>query len=71
MIEQYLDGELYSMDFFMADGKMYLLNYTREIAMIELSNKKKFSKDFLEKYGEALEKHFNFMLPLAYHVDFS
>lgn len=71
VIEEYLDGELYSMDFFMADGKIYLLTYAREIAMIELSDKKKFSKDFLAKYGEELEKHFNFMLPLAYHMDFS
>lgn len=71
IIEEYLDGELYSLDFFMTDGKIYLLTYAREIAMIELSDKKKFSKGFLEKYGEELEKHFNFMLPLAYHMDFS
>lgn len=71
LIEEYIGGELYSMDFFVSEGKMYLLNYAREVAMIELSDKKKFSKEFLEKYGEELEKHFNFILPLAYHLDFS
>jgi len=71
LIEEYIGGELYSMDFFMAEWKIYLLNYSREVAMIELSDKKKFSQSFLEKYGEELEKHFNFILPLAYHLDFS
>jgi len=50
---------------------MYLLTYAREIAMIELADKNKFSKTFLDKYGVELEKHFNFHLPIAYHLDFS
>jgi len=50
---------------------MYLLTYAREIAMIELADKNKFSKIFLDKYGVELEKHFNFHLPIAYHLDFS
>jgi len=50
---------------------MYLLTYAREIAMIELSDKNKFSKEFLAKYGEELQKHFNFILPISYHLDFS
>ena len=71
LIEEYIGWELYSIDFFVADNKIYLLSYAREVAMIELSEKKKFSKSFLEKYGEELEKHFNFILPIAYHLDFS
>ncbi len=71
LIEEYIGGELYSVDVYYADWKMYLLTYAREIAMIELSDKKKFSKEFLEKYGEDLQKHFNFILPIAYHLDFS
>jgi len=54
------------------DGEdMFLLTYAREIAMIELADKKKFSPKFLEKYGEEIDKHFNFILPIAYHIDFS
>jgi hypothetical protein len=48
---------------------MFLLVLAREIAMIELSDKDKFSKNFIEKYGEELNKHFNFILPLGYHLD--
>jgi len=50
---------------------MFLLILAREVAMIELSEKEKFSKEFLEKYGEELEKHFNFILPLGYNLDIS
>jgi len=50
---------------------MFLLTYAREIAMIELADKKKFSAPFLAKYGEEISKHFNFILPIAYHIDFS
>lgn len=49
---------------------MYLLTFVREIAMIDLIETKKFSEDFLLKYGEELEKHFNFVLPIRYNVDF-
>lgn len=71
LIEEYIWGELYSLDVFFHEGKMYLLTYAREIAMIELSDKNKFSQKFLEKYGEEMSKHFNFHLPIAYHIDFS
>lgn len=71
MVEEYINGELYSVDVFVDGKNMYLLTYAREIAMIELADKKKFSPKFLEKYGEEIDKHFNFILPIAYHIDFS
>lgn len=71
MIEEYIEGELYSVDVFVDGENMYLLTYAREIAMIELSDKNKFSQPFLSKYGEEIQKHFNFILPIAYHIDFS
>ena len=71
LIEEYIGWELYSVDVFFAEGKMFLLTYAREIAMIELADKKKFSAPFLAKYGEEISKHFNFILPIAYHIDFS
>jgi len=71
IVEEYFWGELYSLDFFFDGEKMFLLVLAREVAMIELSEKEKFSKEFLEKYGEELEKHFNFILPLGYNLDIS
>ena len=71
MVEEYIEWELYSVDVFMDGEDMFLLTYAREIAMIELADKKKFSPKFLEKYGEEIDKHFNFILPIAYHIDFS
>jgi hypothetical protein len=59
------------MDVFMDGKSMYLLAYVREVVMIELADKKKFSTGFLSKYGEEIDKHFNFILPIAYNVDFS
>ena len=71
MVEEYIGGELYSMDVFMDGENMYLLAYVREVVMIELADKKKFSAKFLEKYWEEIDKHFNFILPITYNVDFS
>lgn len=69
IIEEYIWWDLFSVDFFFDWDKMFLLVLVREIAMIELSDKDKFSIKFKEKYGEELNKHFNFILPLTYHID--
>ncbi len=71
IVEEYIHGELYSVDVFLDGENMYLLTYAREVAMIELADKEKFSAKFLEKYWEEIYKHFNFILPIAYHLDFS
>ena len=59
MVEEYIEWELYSVDVFMDGENMFLLTYAREIAMIELADKKKFSPKFLEKYGEENSKKIN------------
>lgn len=71
IVEEYIDWELYSIDIYMDWENMFLLSYTRSIAMIELSDKWKFSNGFLKKYGEEMDKYFNFILPIVYHIDFS
>ncbi len=71
IVEEYIWWNLFSLDFFFESWKMYLLVLAREVAMIELSDKEKFSNKFIEKYWEELKKHFNFILPLSYHIDFS
>ena len=71
LVEEYIGGNLFSLDFYMDGENLYMLCFAREVAMIDLIETKKFSKDFLEKYGEDLEKHFNFVLPIRYNVDFT
>jgi len=70
ILEEYIMWELKSMDFFMDWTNMFLLSYVREIAMIEMSDKDKFSKTFLTKYWNDISKHFNFILPISYNLDF-
>lgn len=54
------------------DGEnLFMLVFAREVSMIDLIETKKFSREYLEKYGEHLEKHFNFVLPIRYNIDFS
>jgi len=71
IIEEYIWWELYSLDFFFDGENAFFLSFMREIAMIELSDKKKFSKSFLDSYGEEIEKHFQFIIPIRYNLDFS
>ncbi len=71
IMEEYIWWNLFSLDFFFDWENMFLLVLVREIAMIELSDKNKFSNDFLEKYGDELNKYFNFILPLTYPVNVS
>jgi len=70
ILEEYISWELKSIDFFMDWKNMFLLSYVREIAMIEMSDKDKFSKAFLTKYWNDISKHFNFILPITYNLDF-
>lgn len=69
--EEYINWELYSLDFFFDWENCFLLSYIREVAMIELLDKDKFSEKFLEKYWESIKKYFNFVLPMTYIIDFS
>lgn len=71
IVEEYILWDLLSLDFFFDWENIFMLCFAREIAMIELFDKSKFSKEFLSKYGEEITKHFNFILPLAYNQDFS
>ncbi len=71
IIEEYIWWNLFSIDFFFDGEKIFLLVLAREVVMIELSDKNKFSNKFIEKYWEELTRHFNFILPLSYHIDFS
>lgn len=71
MCEQYIGGSLFSLDFFMDGKNLYMLVFAREVAMIDLIETRKFSREYMAKYGDELEKHFNFVLPIRYNIDFS
>ena len=69
--EQYIGGSLFSLDFYMDGTNLYMLLFAREVSMIDLIETRKFTREYMEKYGEELEKHFNFVLPIRYNIDFS
>lgn len=71
MCEEYIWGNLFSLDFYMDGENMYMLLFAREVSMIDLIETRKFSKEYMENYGEELEKHFNFVLPIRYNLDFA
>lgn len=68
ILEEYIEWELFSMDIYFDGKNAFLLSYLREIPMIELADKNKFSAGFLEEYWEEIEKHFNFIIPIRYNI---
>ncbi|HPO05912.1 MAG TPA: ATP-grasp domain-containing protein [Candidatus Gracilibacteria bacterium] len=66
LLEEYLEGNLYSLDFF-CDGKnIFLLCFAREIPFAELIEK--FSPHYLEKY-QTIPVDFLHFLPIRYTLD--
>lgn len=70
VVEEYIMWDLMTLDFFCDWENIFLLSYAREVAMIELFDKNKFSEEFLKKYSEEITKYFNFILPFRYNLDF-
>ncbi|MEI7562627.1 MAG: hypothetical protein WCJ39_02710 [bacterium] len=71
VVEEYIDGQLNSLDFFFDGEHMFLLCNVREIPFVELIENHKFSPDFYEKYGEDISRYFSFFLPLRYNIPFT
>lgn len=68
VVEEYLDGTLYSIDFF-CDGKnIFIYNYAREIPFLEIIDK--LSKEYIDKYKESLTDKFLHFLPIQYTLTF-
>ncbi len=64
ILEEYLEGNLYAIDFY-CDGKdIYLLCFSREIPFSELLEK--LSHKYLEKYESVLNDEFLHFLPIRY-----
>ena len=67
VLEELLEGNLYSLDFF-SDGKnIFLLCLAREIPFAELLEK--FSPHYMDKYRNQIEDKFLHFIPIRYTLD--
>lgn len=66
--EEYLEGNLYSLDFYSDGSDIFLLCFVREIPFLELLEN--FSPRYLEKYYKYLSTEFLHFLPIRYTLDF-
>lgn len=69
LIEEYIDGHLYSIDFFCNGRDVFLLCYAREIPYAEILNQLSF--DYLKKYEDQISQDFMHFLPIRYTLDLS
>lgn len=69
VVEEYLDGFLYSVDFFCNGKDIFLLCFAREIPFLELLEQ--LSPEYMEKYKESLQTEFLHFLPIRYTLDLS
>ncbi len=67
IIEEYMRGNLYALDFFFDGEKPFVLCYTREMTFSEIM--KKLSKDYIEKYGLSIHENYMHFLPVQYTLD--
>lgn len=67
LLEEYLGGNLYSVDFFCDGENVFLLCFAREIPFLELIEK--FSPKYLAKYKNTLDEDFLHFLPIRYTLD--
>lgn len=69
ILEEYIKGNLYSLDLF-CDGKnIFLLCFVREIPFLELLEK--LSPEYMKKYKKSLKDEFLHFLPIRYTLDLS
>jgi hypothetical protein len=67
IIEEYMEGNLYAIDFFFDGDKTFILCYTREMTFSEIMGK--LSKDYLKKYGLSINENYMHFLPVQYTLD--
>ena len=69
LIEEYLTGNLYSIDFFCNGQDIFLLCFVREIPFLEMLEK--LSSKYLEKYHLPITTDFLHFFPISYSLDLS
>lgn len=67
VVEEYLEGNLYSLDFFSDGNDIFLLCFVREIPFLELLEH--FSPNYLKKYKKYIASEFLHFLPIRYSLD--
>lgn len=67
VVEEYLEGNLYSLDFYCDGRDIFLICFVREIPFLELLEK--LSPKYLEKYKSQLKTEFLHFLPIRYTLD--
>ena len=67
IIEEYLEGNLYSVDFYCNGEDIFLLCFVREIPFLEIMEK--FSQKYLDKYQTPLTTDFLHFLPISYSLN--
>lgn len=67
VLEEYLDGNLYSLDLFCDGQNIFLLCFVREIPFLELLEN--FSPEYLKKYKKHIAAEFLHFLPIRYSLD--
>jgi len=66
ILEEYLSGLLYSVDFFFNWEDILFLAHVKETPFVEWIERKKLGEKFLGKYGDEIIKNFLYFLPVRY-----
>jgi hypothetical protein len=67
IIEEYMHGHLYALDFFFDGKDMFFLCFTREITFSEIGQK--LSKKYMNIYQNILNENYMHFLPVRYTID--
>lgn len=69
ILEEYLDGNLYSIDLYLDGNNIFVTSFVREITFYELLER--FSKKYKEIYGNIINENFLHFIPIRYTLDFN
>lgn len=70
IVEEYLEGKLYSVDFLFDGENLLLLAYVKETSNAEYIEQQKFTPDFMNKYWDDINKDLLYILPVRYSLHF-
>ncbi len=67
--EEYVTGDLKSVDFYFNGEDIFVFCFAKETCFNEGLEQNKFSKQFLDLYGEYIQKYFLNHIPIRYNLD--
>ncbi len=71
VIEEYYPWHLHSVDFYFDGEHVLVLCIVKEMPFIEIMDENKHSEEFLLAYGEEINKHFLYFLPIRYDIPYN